>query len=163
MLTITESTTREQFILDAVTVDGLSLNQADKAWLKARKEAGLHKPLVSRKDDAMKLLAAMDLTSPLDTKALVDALMAELNVAEGTARDYIKAFAQARGLEVKQQAQSAPVMEWIAANAPTVDDDTAWAEFDAALNQWGKDNGRSQNNINEYRKGIKLHRMLIAR
>jgi hypothetical protein len=154
---------RDAVILDLVGNHGLTLNAATKAYVELRKAAGLHTGVVSRKEEAFELLSE-ETGRELDPRFWLPRLQTELEVSEGAARDYLKAYADEHGLTVKSGRQSDVVLDWIAAHAPSLDaTDEAWEAFDAKLVAWGKAEGRSSSNVNEFRKGVRLHRMLISR
>jgi len=156
-----DAMTRDAVILDLVNTHGMSLNKATKEYVRLRKAAGFSVGVVSHKAEALAYLAEQGLTSPVNPKPLVADLVAEFDVKDDTAMGYIKAYAEEHGLEVKTRLASNDILEWIVDNAPADDDD--WTEFDASFKEWMLAQGKSESNINEYRKGIKLHLMLINR
>ena len=154
---------RDEIIIDMMQTNGWTMNKATNEYVKAKKAAGFQMGVVSRKDDAYELMIGMDLESPIDPKAVVESIVDELGVAESTARDYLKAYAKDKGLEIASGKDSQPILDWIVANAPidgTADD---WVAFDKEFIAWGTEEGRTRSNLNEYRKGIKLHLMLSNR
>ena len=153
--------TRDAVILDLVA-NGMSLNKATKEYVKLKKAAGLTVGVVSHKEDALAYLAKLDPASPINPKPLVADLVAEFDVKDDTAMNYIRAYAEERGLEVKTRLASNDILEWIVDNAPATECED-WDQFDAAFKDWMKSQGKSESNINEYRKGIKLHLMLMSR
>ena len=158
-----DAMTRDQIIMDLVTTHGKTLNAATKLYVKLKKDAGLAVGIVSHKADAFKLLGDLNLADVIEPKPLVDQLCVEFGVKPDTAMNYIRAYAEETGRTVKLQAASEAILDWIVTHAPTVDDDAAWDEFDAEFKDWMTEQGKSPSNINEYRKGIRLHRMLVAR
>jgi len=156
-----DAMTRDAVILDLVNSHGMSLNKATKEYVRLRKAAGFSVGVVSHKAEALAYLAEQGLTSPVNPKPLVADLVAEFDVKDDTAMSYIKAYAEEHGLEVKTRLASNDILEWIVDNAPADDED--WTEFDASFKKWMLAQGKSESNINEYRKGIKLHLMLSNR
>ena len=152
--------TRDAVILDLVA-NGMSLNKATKEYVKLKKAAGLTVGVVSHKEAALAYLAKLDLESPVNPKPLVADLVTEFDVKDDTAMNYIRAYAEEHGLEVRTRLASNDILEWIVDNAPDEDED--WTEFDEDFKDWMKAQGKSESNINEYRKGIKLHLMLLNR
>ena len=159
-----DAMTRDAVILDLVNTHGMSLNKATKEYVRLRKAAGFSVGVVSHKAEALAYLAEQGLTSPVNPKPLVADLVAEFDVKDDTAMSYIKAYAEEHGLEVKTRLASNDILEWIVEHAPYSEEhEGEWAEFDASFKEWMLAQGKSESNINEYRKGIKLHLMLINR
>ena len=156
-----DAMSRDEVILDLVK-QGMSLNKASKEYVKLKKAAGYAVGVASHKDAAVAYLIEQAPASPIEPKPLVKALVDKFEVTESTAMGYIRAYAEEHNLEVKSRSASTEVLDWIVANAPmTVDED--WDQFDEAFIAWMESEGKSRNNINEYRKGLKLHVMLINR
>ena len=158
-----DAMTRDAVILDLVNTHGMSLNKASKEYVRLKKEAGFAVGVTSHKVEAVAYLATLDLTSPVNPKPLVAELVARFEVKDDTAMSYIRAYAEEHGLEVKTRVASSEILDWIVDNAPYGDDSQDWVEFDASFKKWMLAQGKSESNINEYRKGIKLHLMLAAR
>lgn len=157
---VRDERSRDAAIIEMMTEHGLGVNAATKRYIELRKEAGLHTGIVSRKDDAMELMAG-EMT--IDLKVWVERLQDELGVSEGAARDYIKAHCKATGATVRSASSSEAILEWMVAAAPATDDADEWDEFDATLKSHMQGLGKSPSNINEYRKAIRFHRMMINR
>lgn len=152
--------TRDEVIIDLVR-GGMSLNKATKHYVELKRAAGMTVGVVSHKEEALAWLAEADLSSPINPKPLVDGLVMTFGVKTDTAMNYIRMYADEAGMEVKTRLASSEILDWIVYNAP--EDDGDWTEFDESFKAWMKSMGKSESNINEYRKGIKLHLMLIRR
>ena len=152
---------RDATILALVQEEGMSLNKATKHYVALKKEAGLAVGVTSYKAEAMAYLTDLDLVSPIHPKPLVAELVTEYGVTADTAMGYIKAYADEHDMEIKTRLASTDILDWIVDNAPA--DDAEWDGFIASFREWMEAQGKSQSNINEYVKGIKLHLMLIAR
>lgn len=160
---VRDERSRDAAIIEMMTEHGLGVNAATKRYIELRKEAGLHVGVVSRKDDALKLLEGIEV---VDLATWVTKLEDELEVSPGAARDYIKAHCKATGATVRSASSSEAILEWMAERAPRTNDDAEWAEFEAEFMHYmktGFDKPKSPSNINEYRKAIRFHRMMVAR
>ena len=158
-----DAMTRDAVILDLVNTHGMSLNKASKEYVRLKKAAGYTVGVTSHKAEAVAWLAEQGLTSPVNAKPLVAELTDRFEVKDDTAMSYIRAYAEEHGLEVKTRVASSEILDWIVDNAPHGEDSLEWTEFDEHFKEWMLAQGKSESNINEYRKGIKLHLMLAAR
>ena len=152
---------RDAIILDLVS-NGMSLNKATKEYVKLKKAAGFTVGVTSHKTEAMSTLDAHGLTGSVDAKPLVAELTKLFDVTPDTAMGYIKAHAEIVGYTVKSRMASEDILDWIVDNAPATECED-WDQFDEAFKVRMKSQGKSDSNINEYRKGIKLHLMLARR
>lgn len=147
---------RDATIIALVSEHGMSLNAATKAYGEVAKAEGWTKALVSHKDAALEMLETAYGTA-WDAQTVKDAvieLAAEFGVAESTARDYCKAYSEALGVTHPILDPRAAMFDWLVANAEY----GTKAEF----KEFAKDLGRSDSNINEYWKGMELHRAILA-
>lgn len=157
---MTTTTSRDEYILWLVQDQGLSLNAATKRYVEDRKAAGLHTGVVSRKKEAMDLLAGL---VTIDLKYWVEHLQDELAVSEGAARDYIKAYVKETGATVKSASSSEAILDWMAERAPQGADAAEWDAFEEELITYmRKELGKSVGNTNEYRKAIRFHRKMVG-
>jgi hypothetical protein len=150
--------TRDQTIIALVGDHGLSLNAATKAYATVAKSEGWVTALVSHKDAALDRLAeayGSDWTAE-DVRAAVIDLTDWFSIAESTARDYAKAYSELLGVDHPVIDPRAAMFEWLVTNSATA----TKAEFIAYAGPNGL--GRSVSNVNEYWKGLELHRAILA-
>jgi len=151
--------TRDATIIMLVTEHSLSINAATKAYAAVAKAEGWTTALVSHKDAVLAMLAEQFPESQWDVRAVKDVIVdivAEYGVAESTARDYCKAHSKSMGVDHPVADPRTAMFTWLVENAATATKD----EFKAFA---GKDGlGRSDSNVNEYWKGLELHRAILA-
>jgi hypothetical protein len=152
---------RDEIIL-AMVGTGMSLNKATKEYVKGKKEAGLSTGVTSYKTEAFEYLDTLDLSGEVDVAPLIEHLTVTHGVKPDTARNYVMAHGEENGYTVKSKLASEAILDWIVDNAP-LDAGGDWDGFDLMFKDWMTDQGKSASNINEYRKGIRLHRALLAR
>ena len=150
---------RDQIIIILVTDEGISINAATKAYAAVAKAEGWTTALVSHKDAALLWLG--DTYGPADWTAtgvrdLIIVMADKYGIAESTARDYAKAYSELLGVDHPVLDPRAAMFTWLVANAETA----TKAEFKAFAGQDGL--GRSDSNVNEYWKGLELHRAILA-
>ena len=151
------SQSRDQIIITLVTEHGLSISKASNLYAKVAKAEGWVTGAVSHKDEAL-----ADLHNDYDTrnwdakavKAAVVDLQDRYSIAESTARDYCKAFSEELGVAYPVEDPREAMFAWLIEHS----EDGTKEEFKA----YCKDLGRSDSNINEYWKGLELHRAIIA-
>jgi hypothetical protein len=150
-----QSLSRDAIIVTLVTEHKLSLNAATKAYAEVAKLEGWTKALTSFKEEALAWLE-MNVTewTAETVKAAVVDLAAEFDVAESTARDYCKAYSEQLEVTHPVLDPRAAMFSWLVANAA----EGTKAEF----KEYAKELGRSDSNINEYWKGLELHRAILA-
>jgi hypothetical protein len=149
--------TRDQIIVLLVTEHAMSLNLATKAYAATAKFYGWTAALTSHKDAA--LIRIEDqfgdaIMVAADIKSLVIDLMDEFEVADSTARDYIKAWCADRQDYPVENPREA-IFAWFIDHATT-------ATKDGFMDFAVQDLGRSQSNANEYWKGYELHLAIVA-
>lgn len=154
---------RDSIIMSMVTNEGMSLNKATKEYVRLKKAAGLAVGVVSHRDDAMELLSTQAWDGLVDPKPLVELLTSEFKVKADTAMNYIKMYAEENGHEVRSRMASEDILAYIVDRAPEGNADADWDNFILEFKAWMSDQGKSNSNTNEYIKGIRLHRMLVAR
>lgn len=148
--------TRDAIIITLVTDHGISLNKATNEYATYARDNGLTTVSTSHKADALEWLDEQFQGDDWDHTAVTDSvvdLQARYNVAESTARDYTKAFSKMLGVQHPTLNPRAAMFDYLVANPDTTKD-----EFKA----FAKDLGRSDSNINEYWKGMELHRAIVA-
>ena len=158
----TAGDTRDQIIIGLVSDHGLTLNAATRAYADTAKAEGWSTGRTSHKDAALLLLGAR---YPIVTatgegwaaeqvaEAVID-LVAEYAIAESTARDYCRAYSELLGVDHPVLDPRAQMFAWLVANAES----GTKAEF----KEFATELGRSPSNINEYWKGMELHRAILA-
>lgn len=148
--------TRDQIIVKLVTEHGLTLNTATKAYAAEAKEAGWSSTIVSYKEEALAYISERHETlDAQQVKDLVIEICDEFDVADSTARDYIKAWCEAAGQDYPIENPREAIFNWFKAAGDTAEKDDFMAFAVDTL-------GRSQSNANEYWKGYELHLFLIA-
>ena len=146
--------TRDAIIITLVTDHGITLNKATTEYATYAKDNGLTTVATSHKAAALEWIATE--YSDWDHAAVADAVIeiqARYNVAESTARDYTKAYSKLLDVTHPTLNPRAAMFDYLVAN-PECDKE----EFKA----FAKDLGRSDSNINEYWKGMELHRAILA-
>ncbi len=150
--------TRDQIIVMLVTEKGMTLNAATKAYAAVAKDAGWSTTIVSHKDDALDFITLKLDGAPMtgiDTRTLAVELQDQFDVAESTARDYLKAWCEEAGQEFPVIDPRRAIFAWFKEQGDTADK----AEF---MEFATEELGRSQSNANEYWKGYELHLHLIS-
>ena len=154
---------RDQIIILLVSEHGLTLNAATKAYAKVAKEYGWTATLVSHKADAIEYIDdELDAGAPTvaEVQGLIPAIVSRFEVAESTARDYIRAYCDERGFDYPVLNPREAIFEWFKHEAPNHDP----ADRKAAFMEYATGElGRSQSNANEYWKGYELHLYLTAK
>ena len=150
---------RDAIIIRLVTEEAITINAATKAYAAVAKAEGWTTGRESHKDAVMLMLGEQFPLSHWDVQAVKDVIVdivADYGVAESTARDYCKAYSDLLGCEHPVLDPRAAMFDWLVANAT----DGTKDEFKAFA---GKDGlGRSDSNVNEYWKGMELHRAILA-
>lgn len=158
---------RDEIIVDLVTTQGMSLNAATRAYQDTAKAEGWSARPESKKAAVLDALAELYAEQDWTYERMADAL-AELQgdpetleplaygLSEGTARDYLKAYAQERGVPHPTRDPRAAIYEWFAEQGDEADKDAFMAYAVDGL-------GRSRSNANEYWKGYELHLYLVGR
>lgn len=149
---------RDAIIISLVSEYGLSLNAATRAYADAAKAEGWTTGRESHKDAA---IATLTITYGSDwdaaaVKAAVVELAAEYGVAESTARDYCRAYSEVLDVPHPVEDPRKAMFDWLVENAATAEK----ADFVAFAGEGGL--GRSASNVNEYWKGLELHRAILA-
>lgn len=152
---------RDVIILDMVK-NGMSLNKATKEYIKGKKAAGIAVGVVSHKVEAFEYLDGLALAGTVSPSQIVADLVAEFGVVADTAMGYLKAHAEENGYEVATRMASQSILDWICDHAPA-ERDGDWDGFDEQFKAHMTELGKSESNINEYRKGIRLHLALMNR
>lgn len=146
---------RDDIIVLLVTQKQMTLNAATKAYAAIAKESGWTSTIVSHKDDALAHISKQyDTLDAATVKDLVIELVDEFDVAESTARDYIKAWCEQAGQEYPIENPREAIFAWFKAAGDTADKQE-FMDFAESI-------GRSKSNANEYWKGYELHLHLIA-
>ena len=151
------SQSRDQIIITLVTEHGLSISKASNLYAKVAKAEGWVTGAVSHKDEALADLHNDYTADTWDAKAVKAAvvdLQDRYGIAESTARDYCKAFSEELGVDYPVEDPREAMFNWLIEHHldGTKDDFKAYC----------KELGRSDSNINEYWKGLELHRAIIA-
>lgn len=151
---------RDKVIIDMVMAE-ISLNTAQNLYKEMAQEAGIGgNRVASRKGEALEWLAEMDydLVDRESRSAVRKELQERFSVKEGTANDYIKAFAVEQGIQLPtaspRSADGEQVFEFIRDNFASLDKPT-FREFMEGL-------GRAQGSIDETWRGVVLARRLMA-
>lgn len=151
------SMTRDQIIIQLVTEQGLSISKASNEYARVAKAEGWVTGQVSHKDEALAQLHTDYDADSWDAKAVKAAvvdLVDQFDIAESTARDYCKAFSEELGVEYPVEDPRAAMFSWLIEHS----EDGTKEDF----KEYCKALGRSDSNINEYWKGLELHRAIIA-
>jgi hypothetical protein len=155
-----ESGESRDTIIVTLVGDGLTLNAATKAYGAVAKALGWATARVSHKEAAMEYLHGW-LVQPSDwdavaVKHVVIDLCDRFGVAESTARDYCRAFSEEIGVPYPVEDPRKAMFDWLVEHAATATKE----EFVAFAGPDGL--GRSASNVNEYWKGLELHRAILA-
>ena len=151
---------RDSIIVAMVKSGEATLNSAQNWYKEFATEAGLTTARVGHKDEALKSIAnsGVDITNDEERNALKQALREEFGVAASTANDYVKAYAEANGIELptsnfgSNPEEQAKIYNWICENP-----DCEKTEFkDFMVNEMN----RSSGSIDETWRGIVLARNL---
>jgi hypothetical protein len=155
-----DGSSRDAIIIILVTEFGISINAATKAYAAVAKAQGWTTAIVSHKADALIGLGDVYPTADFwDAQAVKDAIVdmaANYGIAESTARDYAKAYSELLGVDHPVLDPRAAMFAWLVENAEY----GTKAEFKEFAGQDGL--GRSDSNVNEYWKGMELHRAIVA-
>ncbi len=152
---IDQDQSRDQIIITLVTDHGCSLNKATKEYATYAKDNGLTTAATSHKQVALDWMEA-SYAEVWDHETVVEAILKiqeRYDVAESTARDYTKAYSELLGVEHPTLNPRQAMFDYLVANSDCTKD-----EFKA----FATDLGRSPSNINEYWKGMELHRAIVA-
>ncbi len=150
--------TRDQIIILLVTDHAMSLNLATKAYAAVAKHHGWSTALTSHKDDALIFIDGVQDGTEItvdDIKPLVLDLQDKFEVADSTARDYIKAWCESAGQAYPVANPRELIFAWFIDHATTATKEAFMAYAVGDLN-------RSQSNANEYWKGYELHLAIVA-
>ena len=154
----TQDLTRDMNIIAAVQ-DGQTLNAATKAYASWARDLGIGGlQIVSHKPEALADLlsehgeAAMDVDT---VRTAVASIQAAYDVAESTAKDYVRAHLDLFGHEWPVINPREAIFAWFKSEGDTADH----AEFITFATETL---GRSRSNANEYWKGYELHLHLIG-
>jgi len=146
---------RDQIIIGLVSEDGLSLNKATNEYAAYAKANGLTTTVVSHKAEAKIWLSeTVDVWDHEAVSGAVIDLQDRYDIAESTARDYTKAYSESLGVIHPTLNPRTAMFDWLVANA----EKGTKAEF----KEYAKGLGRSDSNINEYWKGMELHRAILS-
>lgn len=152
--------TRDEIIIAMVQADdNISLNMAQNVYKDKAKLAGISKARVGHKPQALEHIAAsgVDILDEQARLALKSELATTFEVSNGTAHDYIRAYAVQEGIELNLGGPigqgSEEIYEFIVANPGM--DKPVFREFMESM-------GRSKGNIDETWRGVILARKLIA-
>ncbi len=145
--------TRDTVIITLVTDHKLTLNKATNEYATYARDNGLTTVATSHKQAALTWMAvAYPTWDHADVMDAVIEIQAKFNVADSTARDYARAHSEILGVTHPTVNPRAAMFDYLVANP-----DCDKAEFKA----FAKDLGRSDSNINEYWKGMELHRAIV--
>lgn len=149
---------RDDIILILYREKDMSLNAATKAYAKVAKEHGWTTALTSHKDEALIFISdemgGSEMTVE-DIKPMVVEIQDRFDVADSTARDYIKAWCDEAGQAYPVANPRELIFAWFIAHAKSA---TKEEFMDYAVEELG----RSQSNANEYWKGYELHLAIVA-
>jgi hypothetical protein len=152
-----EGKTRDEMIIAAVQ-DGNSLNAAIKTYATWAKASGISSALVSHKETALEDLSGEygDGAMTVDeVRTAVAALQVTYDVAESTAKDYVRAHLDSNGHAWPVLNPREAIFAWFKSEGDTADH----AEF---ITFACDTLGRSRSNANEYWKGFELHLHLVG-
>lgn len=152
-----ENKTRDEMVIAAVQ-DGSTLNAAIKGYATWAKASGVSNALVSHKADALTDLAeeyGEDTMTVDQVRTAVASLQAVYDVAESTAKDYVRAHLDDNGHEWPVINPREAIFAWFKSQGDSADH----AEF---ITFACDTLGRSRSNANEYWKGFELHLHLVA-
>ena len=152
---------RDTIIVDMVKA-GITLNTAQIRYKELAAEAGLSNPRVGHKTEALAYLNEKqpDLADDEVRAQVRTDLQEEFGVASSTANDYIKAYAEAEGIELPKSSfgsnpeDQAKIFEWICENPDC--EKPVFVEF------MKQEMGRSPGSIDETYRGLMLARNLAA-
>ncbi len=150
--------TRDQIIVLLVTEKSMSLNAATKAYAAVAREAGWSTTIVSHKEEALSFITRSlngEALTATGVKDLSIEIQDEFDVAESTARDYLKAWCEQADLTFPVENPREAIFNWF----KDAGDDASKEDFMAFAVE---ELGRSQSNANEYWKGYELHQFLIS-
>lgn len=146
---------RDTAIITLMTEQSITLNMATNVYAEYARDTGLTTAKVSHKAEALSDLAEEygdDWTVKSVANAVID-LVDSYGVAESTARDYCKAYSDQLGVAHPISNPRAAIFDYLVANP-----ECTKAEF----KEFAQGLGRSDSNINEYWKGMELHRAILA-
>lgn len=158
VFTFTQDKTRDMNIITAVQ-DGETLNAATKRYASWARDLGIGGlQIVSHKSEALTDLATEYGTEALtvdQVRTAVASLQAAYDVAESTAKDYVRAHLDDNGHEWPVINPREAIFAWFKSEGDSADH----AEFITFATETL---GRSRSNANEYWKGFELHLHLVA-
>ena len=156
----TQDKTRDMNIIAAVQ-DGQTLNAATKAYASWARDLGIGGlQIISHKAEALVYLSGEygDAEMSIDAvRTAVASLQAAYEVAESTAKDYVRAHLDKNGHEWPVINPRDAMFAWFKTEGDSADHEAfiAFATDPKGLN-------RSRSNANEYWKGFELHLHMIA-
>lgn len=150
-----EGTSRDDIIV-AMIGSGMTLNKAVQTYAAYAKEAGIETGKRSRKPEALELIGELDGTeTAVDLGERITKVVEQLGVTKDTARGYIKGVYETNDWTMPAVGSaSEEMLEWLVENHDCTQDE--FKTFASGL-------GRSSSNINEYWKGMTLHRRILAK
>jgi hypothetical protein len=148
---------RDACIIDVVSECKISLNAATRIYAEVAKSLG-----VTRATGKARALEMMDLDGTSDAPGLANTLVAtakDMDMAESTIRGYAKDAYEDAGWDWPLAGRASDgILNWLVDNH-----ECTKKQFEAFMATAAQDGGkRSQSNINEYWKGMELHRRITA-
>lgn len=157
---VAHGTTRDMVIIDMVSNHDYSLNSATKLYAELAKDLGIATGKKSRKDEAIPLLNTSSPMSADDIRDECDGVANTLGITSKTVQGYLKEIYELNDWHWPAVGSaSEAILDWLTANHEC--NKEQFEKFMATAS----DNGtkRSQSNINEYWKGMTLHRRITAK
>lgn len=149
---------RDLIITDMVINHEYSLNAATKRYAELAKEAGIATGRTSRRKEALEQL---DISAPLSADEIGDmctGVAHKLGITAKTVAGYLKEYYEAKDWHWPAAGSaSEAILDWLVAH-----NECTKEQFEGFMATAAEDGGkRSQSNINEYWKGMTLHRRII--
>lgn len=153
-------TTRDMIIMDMFSNHGYTLNGATKRFAELAKELGIATGKASRQADAMAMLTTDAPMSAADIKDECDGVANNLGIKPTTVQGYLKMHYEAQDWNWPAVgSESEAILDWLTDNH-----ECGKAAFEVFMRTAGKDGApRSSSNVNEYWKGMILHRRIMAK
>ena len=156
---IEAGTARDTIIITMVSDHGHSLNSATKLYAELAKELGVATGKQSRQAEAMPMLTTDAPMSAADIADECDGVASNLGIKSKTVQGYLHTHYDEQGWDWPAVgSESEAILDWLTANHECSKED-----FESFMRTAGKDGApRSSSNVNEYWKGMTLHRRITA-
>lgn len=160
---IADGSSRDTIIITMVSTHEYSLNSATKRYAELAKELEIPTGKQSRREDVMAAIPediSLINASAEELSTMADQFAEQFGIKAKTVHSYFKSVYEEAGAAYPQVgSESEAILDWLTAN-----DECEKEEFETFMRTAGKNGSpRSASNVNEYWKGMTLHRRIMAK